>query len=92
MERHFCDICEAPAMKDLSVEVERSVGEPYSGFRTEQGCQGQWQCKIVVRPVLNFKNHPQSFSGAPDLCHSCFVKLLEELTVKIKESTAVFSR
>lgn len=83
MEKRFCDICEAPADKEtpLKAQAEEALGDPYQAYKSNSsgGVQGIWQCKIIVRPVITFEDHPKGIDGPPDLCGQCLKTLLSRL-------------
>jgi hypothetical protein len=97
MKKLFCDLCGNPAIDELRVEHQRPIGEPYSAFKTENdgsGCNGKWQCKIVVTPTFTFRDHERGYGGPPDLCASCAHMLLLDLAnaANLKYAANQFAR
>lgn len=85
MEKRFCDICEKPAWKEADrVEVVRSIGEEYNPLPNKYEPQVK-QCKVVVRAVITFRDHPTGFGGPPDLCRKCLCGLLNTLRASLEE-------
>jgi len=87
VEKRFCDICEAPAEAyDHKVEIKKPIGDHYQAYKSDSagGVQGVWQCKIVLRPVVTFEEHPRGFGGPPDLCRECLTGLLNDLRASLE--------
>jgi hypothetical protein len=85
MKKVFCDLCEEPAW-DLAarVEVVQHIGEEYNSASPGNILPVVKQCKLVVRPVLSFTDHPAGFGGPPDICRNCLCRLLNALRVSLE--------
>ncbi len=88
MKKLFCDICGEPAVENLPTDHKVKHGKPYTGFKSERGCDGSWQCQIRVSVNFSFVEHPSGFGGPPDLCARCAAELTVNLAARIDPKTA----
>jgi hypothetical protein len=84
MLKKFCDLCERPALRELSVEVAKAFGPE----RVDEEFN-PIQARVNVRAVFTFTNHPSGFGGPPDLCAHCAMILLAELQEQMRVTTLV---
>jgi hypothetical protein len=83
MKKTFCDICEQPA-EEISARISRRIGKEYIK-KTDSGVpQGFW-CEVVVRVIVEFKDHPGGYVGPPDLCRKCVGLMLNDLRVEFED-------
>lgn len=79
MKKAFCDLCEAPALKesDLKLFAKFPIG-PDNETNTDVFA-------VTANFHLKFTKHPTGFGGPPDLCASCLSQIAERMAEKARD-------